>query len=628
MEKLNRLIKVKNVENYYVADFETTTLKSNYFKTYQKGALIAWLVEPLGDTNKTYQGIDFDSFERFLLSLENPSVIFFHNLSKFDGYVIIAYALERWKCNLRTNKGAKIKYSYQKVLGGLLTFTIKTPKTTIILQDSWRLLSLGVEGLGKLLGFNKLDTNYHIDPVKDWNDLPQDFREYLKRDVDIVNISLVNFKENIEHLNEKYEANLNPFAITSSALARNIITFFDKEKMFKVKKVVQEAAYVYTRGGFTNFNHNFILKTTIADIIMYDAKSHYPSIMWSRKLPDGSPYYYPDVQKFKNLFLNNNLPPYEIIFCHVHGRIKKSTCGWGVIPQSGYIDNYIWTDKDDDIEFHFYGSLEEWKACLPFYEFHEWEFVEIPYWKKGQTILKPVIEDLYELKETQKNNLAYKLILNSMYGSCAMKHTYPTEIFFRKDEEPLIEFEKWDKRWQYLCKKQENFYQHFYELYEYEEDADDNKECWNKWIAATITSYGRAILINLIWRNPDKIMYGDTDSLIMLKDANIFKPYELGKTLTKWDIDKDNITHAKIMGPKRYFLFQNDKLLKNSFAGVNRKYWENKNEEEINEYFANEYIILENAQMRRIKKSEYNYFPFLEEVDYIDNITMRRKHER
>lgn len=628
MEKLNRLERVKNIENYYIADFETTTLKSNYFKTTNQGALIAWLIEPLGDISKTYQGIDFDSFERFLLSLEEPSVIFFHNLSKFDGYVIMAYAIDRWSCNLRTHTKSEIKYSYQKVLGGLLTFTIQTPKTTIVLQDSWRLLSLGVEGLGKILGYPKLTTDYHIDPVKQWEDLPEDFRTYLKRDVDIVNISLVNFKENIEHLNEKYGSNLNPFAITSSSLARSIISFFDENNVFKITKMTQDWAYHYTRGGFTNFNHKYILETVHKDIIMYDAKSHYPSVMWSKKLPAGPPEFYEDVKEFKKLFLENKAPNYEVIFCHVHGRIKKSLSTWGVIPVAGQIDNYIYEPEETDTEFDFYGLLDEWKACMPFYEFHEWEFEEIPYWEEGQMILKSVIEDLYQLKETQKNNLAYKLILNSMYGSCGMKHTYPTEIYFAKNEEPVVEFKKWKRHFQYLSSKQENFYHKKYNLYEYEEIADDNKECWNKWIAAAITSYGRTILINLIARNPDKILYGDTDSLIMFKDTNLFKPEELGKTLTKWDIDKEGITHCRIFGPKRYFLYKNNELIKNSFAGVSKKYWEGKSEEEINAYFANDYIVLDNAQMRRIKKSEYNYFPFLEEINYVDNITMRRKNGR
>ena len=35
-------------------------------------------------------------------------------------------------------------------------------------------------------------------------------------------------------------------------------------------------------------------------------------------------------------------------------------------------------------------------------------------------------------------------------------------------------------------------------------------------------------------------------------------------------------------------------------------------------------IILADGQMRKVSKSEYNFFPFLEKIDYVDNLTMRR----
>ena len=42
MIKLKKVKTDKNITpDYYVADFETTTMESNYFKTHQKGALIA-----------------------------------------------------------------------------------------------------------------------------------------------------------------------------------------------------------------------------------------------------------------------------------------------------------------------------------------------------------------------------------------------------------------------------------------------------------------------------------------------------------------------------------------------------------------------------------------------------------
>ena len=609
--------------NYYVADFETTTMNSKYFQENKKGALIAWLVQPLGDYDNDFHGTDFVGFENWLLSLEHPSVIFFHNLSKFDAYVIISYALERWTNNLNQRK-SEIHYSYKKVNGGILSLTVRTPKTIIVFQDSIRLLTLPVATLGAILGYPKLTTDYDIDPVATWEELPEEMRVYLKRDVEIVNKSLIHFKDTIDKLSAKYQTNWNPFKLTSSSLSRDIINFFDPEEMFKITIRSQEKSNKYMRGGFTNFNQNYILKNIKDDLVMWDAKSHYPSIMYSKKLPAGEPWYYEDLAGFKELFLKKQLPNYEVIFVYVKGRIKKSLNGWSAIPKKGDLDNYHYVPEDDDIEFEFGGLVQEWEVMFKFYEFHEWEFVEIPYWEQGQQLLKSVIEDLYHLKETEKNNQGYKIILNSIYGSCAMKHTYGEEWFFAKHETPKVSFIQDKRKFHYIQKKQENFYWKTYDLYEYEEEYPRTKPCWNKWIAAAITSWGRYILLEKISRDPDNVLYGDTDSLLMFKKANIFYQGEQGKQLTQWDIDKDNIDSAFILGPKRYFLYNNNKPIKHSFAGVSKKYWDNLSYEEIESLFRQEVIVLADGQMRKVSKSDYNFFPFLEKIDYVDNLTMRR----
>lgn len=624
MQKLNKIKTTKEITpNYYVADFETTTMNSKYFQENKKGSLIAWLVQPLGDYETDFHGTDFVGFENWLLSLECPAVIFFHNLSKFDAYVIIAYALERWRNNLNQRK-SPIKYSHQKVNGGILSMTIKTPKTFIILQDSIRLLTLPVASLGAILGYPKLTTDYDIDPVNSWEELPEEMRVYLKRDVEIVNKSLLHFKETIDNLSARYQAKWNPFKLTASSLSRDIINYFDENKLFKITIESQEHSNKYMRGGFTNFNQHYILQDIKDDLVMWDAKSHYPSIIYSKKLPAGEPWYYEDLAEFKERFLNKNLPDYEIIFVYVKGRIKKSLNGWSAIPKKGDIDNYHYVPEDSDIEFEFGGLIQEWEIMFQFYEFHEWEFTEVPYWESGQQILKSVIKDLYQLKETEKNNLGYKLILNSIYGSCAMKHTYGEEWYFSKNEAPLIEFTKGKKLYHYIQQKQENFYWKTYDLYEYEEEQPRETPCWNKWIAAAITSWGRYILLEKISRDPENVLYGDTDSLLMFKRADIFYPQEQGKQLTQWDIDKDNIDSALVLGPKRYFLYNNNKPIKHSFAGVSKKYWDNLSYEEIESLFKQEMIILTDGQMRKVSKSEYNFFPFLEKIDYVDNLTMRR----
>jgi len=93
------------------------------------------------------------------------------------------------------------------VNGGILSLTVRTPKTVIVFQDSIRLLTLPVATLGAILGYPKLTTDYDIDPVETWEELPEEMRVYLKRDVEIVNKSLIHFKDTIDKLSAKYQTN-------------------------------------------------------------------------------------------------------------------------------------------------------------------------------------------------------------------------------------------------------------------------------------------------------------------------------------------------------------------------------------------------------------------------------------
>ena len=70
MLRLNKIKTQREITpNYYVADFETTTMNSKYFRQNKKGALIAWLVQPLGDYETNFHGTDFVGFENWLLRL-------------------------------------------------------------------------------------------------------------------------------------------------------------------------------------------------------------------------------------------------------------------------------------------------------------------------------------------------------------------------------------------------------------------------------------------------------------------------------------------------------------------------------------------------------------------------------
>lgn len=93
-----KMIKLKKEEvlDFFVGDFETITKNSKYYKSLKTGTILCFEIQKLGNYEDKIVGVNMKEFENWLLSLNKNSQLFFHNLSKFDGYVILNYALENW----------------------------------------------------------------------------------------------------------------------------------------------------------------------------------------------------------------------------------------------------------------------------------------------------------------------------------------------------------------------------------------------------------------------------------------------------------------------------------------------------------------------------------------------------
>ena len=600
-----KLKKIKTNKNYdlsrtYVIDFETTTADTQYFQKHKTGTITCWMAKNLTETDKQY-GLTMSDLENWFIELGQSKEpislrIYAHNLGKFDGYILLSWAIENWSCNLNNIK-SKFNFTYEKGAGNeLLKIIIKYKKLTVIFVDSYKLINYSVAYLGKLFNFPKGEVDYKQEPVDKWENLPLIYREYLERDVDIVIKALLQFDkaltgyENIDWKN----------CLTISALSRQFIKSVDKDKVFKISFESQKIAKRFYRGGLTSYNKNYwFKKTENIKAKMVDAKSHYPSVMKLNPLPAGEP----------EPITESEISDYKIVFVKVVGHILKCKTGWGTINKTNAFHNYIFEDNQD---FVFVGLIQEWEIQKHFYEFSSWEFAEIWGFNETQNLLNDIIDKFYHLKETSDTKLVWKLLLNSLYGSCGMKANYPDTFFVNENEIPDLKQVSTNKKYYY--KYHVKARQFFKGLTEIEVDYDllDKRDCWNIWIAASITSYGRYELLKHIAYQPESVLYCDPDSILILDNYPLNK-VKLGKELGCWEVEKENINNVYIQGAKRYVVGQYNEVLKTGFAGVSK----NKHKGEF-DYMYNllNTDIIEQAQLRVLIEKEYNWFPILLLADY------------
>ena len=422
-------IKPRKFKNIWVGDFETTTMESEYFKKNNTGRLIAWEIQLLGDDTQYSVGASMEELEEWFYKLKGNHQIYFHNLGRFDGFVLLNWALEHWYNEMAPND-SKIEFSYIQTRSKIMQFSMRhrTKGTTLVFNDSLLLLTYGIAALGKMFNMEKASTNYHIEPVDRLEDLPKDYLDYLHQDVCILNKALSDFAEEVSAVNEKHGIKAGWNKMTMANLSRTLITKVDINEKYKITFESQEKAKDYYRGGYTNLNKSIEDKVIKGKFMMVDAKSHYPSIMYLTPLPAYEPV------KIKKKDINR----YECVFVKVEGIIECNLNNWGTIPVKGQFDNYIVNAKDT--EFVFTGSYIEWQIQEKFYKFKTWKYVEIWGFEETQNVMNDVIKEFYDLKETKENPLTYKLFLNSMYGSCGMKANYPETFFFKKGDEKPFQF--------------------------------------------------------------------------------------------------------------------------------------------------------------------------------------------
>nr|QWO71429.1 DNA polymerase [Termitomyces sp. K1Ac] len=381
-------------------------------------------------------------------------------------------------------------------------------------------------------------------------DVKSETLSYLSKDLttlleimeNFANIIYTNFSINITSCKTISGLSLYIFLSNFSDFNLNI-----KEIKGGIEKEIRKAYY----GGLVVLNKKGKLISKDKLAYYYDFNSFYPSLML-KPMPVGNP----------TLSSSKDLDSY-FGFCYVK-----------ITPPEG-LDNYLIPYRDSDGKVYcpstpFFGLY--WSELLKASREYGYKIQVLGGFKfeKGYDVFKPFIRDIYEKRSKAKENslfslqYVFKLIMNSLYGRFGMKEIEnKLEIVDRdkakillKDKNITFYHELPDK---YIIRYYKDIYPKFMKQVNNnisQEKIDFLANLFKQRgvsssipIAAAITSYALTELMQFKNIPSNKLIYSDTDSLIMEKPLNseLISPKELGKLKLE-----HIITEGYFIAPKFY----------------------------------------------------------------------------
>lgn len=258
----------------------------------------------------------------------------------------------------------------------------------------------------------------------------------------------------------------------------------------------------------------------------WDVNSLYPSIMAGERLPVGRPYFHEGApEDMDGLWIAN-------VVCE--GRL-----GWGVpcFFQKTECGTKVW---DDDVSTSCWITSVDYEYLTTYYDFDVWCWNSCFEYEGSVGDLAPYIEPLYEMKSHSDPamRIVAKQALNTVYGKFATRTLMVEQglgyelVDSRGDDGPsLVHTDGILKPF----KISQRYVNSTYPA-----------------LAAFVTAYGRRNLVRVANANYDRLLYYDTDSVILLGDEPP-RGADVGEMLGQWS-QRDAFDRAKFVGPKQYYL--------------------------------------------------------------------------
>lgn len=477
----------------YTADFETTTDENDC-------RVWAYGICEIGNADYFVYGNDIDDFLTYCKKSDNAT-FYFHNL-KFDGEFIMCRLFELGfthvtdRAELETKTFTTLISNKGQFYSMKIMFEKKGKHTkSATIFDSLKILPFSVKAIAK--GFNlpisKLEIDYD-EKREVGHELTPHEVEYLRNDVTIVACAL----------DVLFQQGLNKMTQGSNALFdyKRTITAKRFEKWFPIPDYDKDVRQSY-RGGFTYLNPKY-KGVDIADGLVFDVNSLYPSVMHDKPLPYGEGIFFPGQYKediLYNLYVQMFTCQFELKPDHIPTVQLKNNLAFiptEYLTSSGDKDvTMCMTNVDLELFFQHYDVFN--------IEYHSgWKF------KSTVGLFTEYIDkwSAVKIQSAKERNMAMyllaKLMLNALYGKFALNPNVQSKIPYYNGG-----------------------------LIKYREGEKETRNPIYIPVGTFVTSWARHKTITSAQSIYERFIYADTDSLHLIgtdiPESLDIHPTELGK---------------------------------------------------------------------------------------------------
>lgn len=540
MENKQIIQKIKNkinTKNIIYADIETIIIEETHYPYAIGFTYNNKYFDLMVETEEEI--LNYSIVETFInqFHTNEKKIIYFHNMSNFDGFLILHKILHQ-------------NYNVTLTERNNTIYNIKIDNN-IFIRDSYLILPSSLKQIGHFFCEKHKKVDYDIASININNivEKKHEILNYLKEDVLTLEEGMNTFQRLIHN---KFDYDIHQ-SLSLSSIAFNIFrkNFYDMEQypIYKNTRIHDNFIRDSYIGGITE-----VYKPSLKNGYCYDVNSLYPSNM-VHDLPIGKP-------KFIDNFEKKNTD-------ELFGFFKVIVC-------APYMDRPVLPFKDGNKIISPYGKWcgtyfnEEIKNAKKYgYQF---EYIKGYEYERGK-VLKKYCTTLFEERKTYEKkhpmNMILKLLLNSLYGRFGMEIVKTNKTFIKKEE-----IKKYIENFEILEWEPvgENIYVEYIRKSTITkkgltpkqklEDYDVNTAVH---IASAITAYSRIHMSQFL--QDKNVCYTDTDSIYTEKKL---KEELIGNELGMMKLENE-IKNAIFIAPKNYNYIDNYNNQKIVFKGNNEK---------------------------------------------------------
>lgn len=405
----------------FSCDFETTT-KLDDCRVWGYGTM------EIGNNENFTLGNNIDDFLQWAEKTEGD--LYFHNL-KFDGEFIVNRLLQLgWKHSdsglpktfdtLISNMGqwymVSISYGYDK----------NGKKRHTRIYDSLKKLPFSVDAIGRSYGLSveKLDVEegFYDRERPIGHEITEEEVAYIKNDVEVVAQALdIQFKEGLKRMTNGSDALGNFREIFGTKTFRRMFPVLSLEDNEEIRM-----AY---KGGFTWLNDKYKEKE-IKKGLVYDVNSLYPSQMYYRPLPYGTPI------KFAGEYVKDKEYPLWTQHIKTMFELKEGYIPTIQIKNSLFFKGNEYLKNSSGELVDLYLSNIDLELFFEHYNIIEIEYVGGWKFKQATGLFNKYIDKWTHIRHahTGAREQIAKLMLNSLYGKFATNPDMTGKVPYLKED--------------------------------------------------------------------------------------------------------------------------------------------------------------------------------------------------